>query len=55
MMTGGSATGRRHHDKTKGAVSKPRKSRDSLASTGQGADLGSLVPTATTALLQPEA
>ena len=54
-MTWGSATGRRHPDKTMGVVSNPRKRQDSLAATGRSAYLGSLVPTATTALLQPEA
>lgn len=55
MMTWGSATGRRHHDETKGVVSNPRKRQASLSATGKSAYLGSLVPTATTALLQPEA
>jgi len=55
MMKWGSATGRRHHDKTRGVVSNPRERQGYLAATGRSAYLGSLVPTATTALLQPEA
>ena len=34
-MTRGSATGRRHHDKTMGVVSNPRKRQASLAATGK--------------------
>ena len=54
-MTWGSATSRRRHDKTMGVVSNPRKRQGSIAATGKSAYLDSLVPTATTALLQPEA
>ena len=54
-MTWGSATGRRHHDKTKAGFSNPRKRQGSFAATGKSAYRRSLVPTATTALLQPEA
>ena len=54
-MTWGSATSRHRHDKTMGVVSNPRKRQGSIAATGKSAYLDSLVPTATTALLQPEA
>ena len=53
-MTWGSATGRRHHDKTKAGFSNPRKRQGSFAATGISAYRCSLVPTATTALHQPE-
>ena len=54
ILTWGSATGRRHHDKTKTGVSNPRKRQSSFAATGKSTCWCSLVPTATTALLQPE-
>ena len=54
-MTWGSATGRRHHDKTRAGFSNPRKRQGSFAATGKSAYRRSLVPTATTALLQPGA
>ena len=53
-MTWGSATGRRHHDKTRAGFSNPRKRQGFFAATGKSAYRRSLVPTATTALLQPE-
>ena len=53
IMTRGSASSRRHHDKTKAGFSNPRKRQGSSAATGKSAYRCSLVPTATTALLHP--